>query len=172
LFEEIRAVGGVVAGLEAGWFQQNRRIGDAAAVGDRQHRRAIVGVNEFVTNSRAQHPTLKVGMTPSGRSASEWRRCVRSAMALPVNNRSTGCAWRPEGARTYFPSSSSVRGSTALYEIRAALETSLARTGAGILLARPRLLATQLKSAGLASTWPRTITSRDTNAANETNCHE
>ncbi|HEY0778010.1 MAG TPA: methylmalonyl-CoA mutase family protein, partial [Gemmatirosa sp.] len=50
LFEEIEEQGGVVAGLEAGWFQ--RRIAESAARQQwefEQARKLIVGVNEFVT---------------------------------------------------------------------------------------------------------------------------
>jgi methylmalonyl-CoA mutase N-terminal domain/subunit len=63
LFDEIDAVGGVVRGLEAGWFQ--RKIAQSAARQQweiEQHRRVIVGVNEFVTNEpELAIPTLKVG---------------------------------------------------------------------------------------------------------------
>jgi methylmalonyl-CoA mutase, N-terminal domain len=63
LFDEIDANGGVVAGLESGWFQ--RKIAQSAARQQweiEQHRRAIVGVNEFVTDEpELSIPTLKVG---------------------------------------------------------------------------------------------------------------
>src|SRR5436853_5472178 len=51
LFAEIDRVGGVVPGLEQGWFQ--RKIAESAARQQweiEQHRRVIVGVNEFVTD--------------------------------------------------------------------------------------------------------------------------
>jgi methylmalonyl-CoA mutase, N-terminal domain len=63
LFEEIDAAGGVVPGLETGWFQ--RRIAEAAARQQwevEQHRRVIVGVNEFVTDEpELTIPLLRVG---------------------------------------------------------------------------------------------------------------
>jgi methylmalonyl-CoA mutase N-terminal domain/subunit len=63
IFEQIDAVGGVVAGLEQGWFQ--RKIAESAARQQweiEQHRRVVVGVNEFVTNEpELTIPTLKVG---------------------------------------------------------------------------------------------------------------
>jgi methylmalonyl-CoA mutase N-terminal domain/subunit len=63
LFAEIEQVGGVVAGLEEGWFQ--RKIHESAARQQweiEQHRRVIVGVNEFVSEGDALDiPTLKVG---------------------------------------------------------------------------------------------------------------
>jgi methylmalonyl-CoA mutase N-terminal domain/subunit len=62
LFEEIEQVGGVVRGIETGWFQ--RKIAEAAARQQweiEQHRRVIVGVNEFVTDEEALTiPLLKV----------------------------------------------------------------------------------------------------------------
>ncbi|HWJ45146.1 MAG TPA: methylmalonyl-CoA mutase family protein, partial [Gaiellaceae bacterium] len=63
LFAEIHEVGGVVAGLEQGWFQ--RKIHESAARQQweiEQHRRVIVGVNEFVTEEEALDiPILKIG---------------------------------------------------------------------------------------------------------------
>src|SRR5437763_1162815 len=56
LFAEIDRFGGVVRGLEHGWLQ--RKIGESAARQQwevEQHRRVIVGVNEFVTDE----PELK-----------------------------------------------------------------------------------------------------------------
>ncbi len=51
LFEQIAQIGGVVRGLETGWLQ--RRINESAARQQweiEQHRRIIVGVNDFVTD--------------------------------------------------------------------------------------------------------------------------
>jgi methylmalonyl-CoA mutase N-terminal domain/subunit len=63
MFAEIEGVGGVVRGIEQGWFQ--RRIAQSAARQQweiEQHRRVIVGVNEFVTDEpELTIPTLKVG---------------------------------------------------------------------------------------------------------------
>jgi methylmalonyl-CoA mutase N-terminal domain/subunit len=63
MFVEIEQQGGVVRGIEQGWFQ--RRIAQAAARQQweiEQHRKVIVGVNEFVTNEpELQIPTLRVG---------------------------------------------------------------------------------------------------------------
>jgi methylmalonyl-CoA mutase, N-terminal domain len=64
LFERIEEVGGVVRGIEQGWFQ--RKIAESAARQQweiEQHRRVIVGVNEFVTaEDELSIPTLKVGV--------------------------------------------------------------------------------------------------------------
>jgi methylmalonyl-CoA mutase, N-terminal domain len=63
LFAEIDAIGGVVRGLEDGWFQ--RKIAQSAARQQweiEQHRRVIVGVNEFVTDEESLAiPLLKIG---------------------------------------------------------------------------------------------------------------
>jgi methylmalonyl-CoA mutase N-terminal domain/subunit len=63
LFAEIETIGGVVRGLEDGWFQ--RKIAQSAARQQweiEQHRRVIVGVNEFVTDEESLAiPLLKIG---------------------------------------------------------------------------------------------------------------
>src|SRR5678809_775993 len=65
LFTQIEEIGGVVRGLETGWLQ--RRIAESAARQQweiEQHRRVIVGVNEFVTEEDALTiPILKIGET-------------------------------------------------------------------------------------------------------------
>ena len=63
MFAEIETVGGVVEGLEQGWFQ--RKIHESAARQQweiEQHRRVIVGVNEFISDGDALDiPTLRIG---------------------------------------------------------------------------------------------------------------
>src|SRR5665213_873977 len=65
LFEEIDRAGGVVRALETGWFQ--RRIAESAARQQweiEQHRRIIVGVNDFIVeNDELTIPLLKIGDT-------------------------------------------------------------------------------------------------------------
>ena len=65
LFAHIEEVGGVVRGLETGWLQ--RKIAESAARQQweiEQHRRVIVGVNEFVTDEpELTIPLLKIGNT-------------------------------------------------------------------------------------------------------------
>jgi len=65
LFTQIEEVGGVVRGLETGWLQ--RKIAESAARQQweiEQHRRVIVGVNEFVTDEpELTIPLLKIGNT-------------------------------------------------------------------------------------------------------------
>src|SRR5436305_14489323 len=63
LFKQIDEVGGVVSGLEQGWFQ--RKIHESATRQQweiEQRRRVIVGVNEFETQEEAlEIPTLRIG---------------------------------------------------------------------------------------------------------------
>ena len=63
LFGQIERIGGVVQGIEQGWFQ--RRIAESAARQQwelEQRRRLVVGVNEFVTDEpELSIPVLKVG---------------------------------------------------------------------------------------------------------------
>src|SRR5204863_1709046 len=68
LFTEIEREGGVVRGLEQGWFQ--RKIAESAARQQweiEQHRRVIVGVNEFVTDE----PELTIPLRRVGEDT--WR---------------------------------------------------------------------------------------------------
>jgi methylmalonyl-CoA mutase N-terminal domain/subunit len=63
MFEQIEEQGGVVRGIEQGWFQ--RRIAQSASRQQweiEQRRKLIVGVNEFVTDEpELTIPTLRVG---------------------------------------------------------------------------------------------------------------
>ena len=63
MFQEIEEVGGVVRGIEQGWFQ--RRIAQSAARQQweiEQRRRLVVGVNEFVTDEpELAIPVLRIG---------------------------------------------------------------------------------------------------------------
>lgn len=63
LFAQIEEIGGVVQGLENGWFQ--RKIAESASRQQweiEQNRRIIVGVNDFVTDEEELSiPLLKVG---------------------------------------------------------------------------------------------------------------
>jgi methylmalonyl-CoA mutase, N-terminal domain len=125
LFDEIDANGGVVAGLESGWFQ--RKIAQSAARQQweiEQHRRAIVGVNEFVTDEpELSIPTLKVG--------ADAEREQRARMAkMRAERDQAACTQALDRLREVAKGSENVfpyilecaRRYCTLYEIRAALE--------------------------------------------------
>jgi methylmalonyl-CoA mutase, N-terminal domain len=125
LFEEIDNIGGVVKGLELGWLQ--RKIAESAARQQweiEQHRRVIVGVNEFVTEEdELKIPLLKVGERVDReqkarlkklRETRDNTRCTKALENLKKAARGTENTMPHilEAARAYCT----------LYEIRAALE--------------------------------------------------
>jgi methylmalonyl-CoA mutase N-terminal domain/subunit len=125
LFQEIENVGGVVRGLETGWFQ--RKIAESAARQQweiEQHRRVIVGVNEFVTEEpELTIPLLKVGEDTDRdqrrrlkemRDSRDNTRCKKALDALRKAARGT------ENTMPYILDAA--RAYCTLYEIRAALE--------------------------------------------------
>ncbi len=125
LFEEIEQVGGVVRGLETGWFQ--RKIAESAARQQweiEQHRRVIVGVNEFVTDEpELSIPILKVGADAeaSQRTSMAKMRAERDdAACKQALDRLRDAA---KGTENVFPHIlECARRYCTLYEIRAALE--------------------------------------------------
>jgi len=71
IFAEIEEQGGVVRGIEQGWFQ--RKIAESAMRQQweiEQHRRVVVGVNEFVT----EEPALSIPVLRVGKEADETQR--------------------------------------------------------------------------------------------------
>jgi methylmalonyl-CoA mutase N-terminal domain/subunit len=125
LFEEINAAGGVVRGLETGWFQ--RRIAESAARQQwevEQHRRVIVGVNEFVTDE----PELTIPMLRVGEDADRGQR--QRLAALRGRRDQRGCEARLTALRDACATGKNVmpfilecaRAYCTLYEIRAAME--------------------------------------------------
>ena len=125
LFEEIDAVGGVVRGLETGWFQ--RKIAESAARQQweiEQHRRVIVGVNEFATDEpELTIPILKIGEHTEREQRQRMAKLrgerddVRCHEAL---DRLRGAARGTENVMPYILECA--RRYCTLYEIRAALE--------------------------------------------------
>jgi methylmalonyl-CoA mutase N-terminal domain/subunit len=125
LFEEIEEIGGVVHGLETGWFQ--RKIAESAARQQweiEQRRKLIVGVNEFVTDE----PELTI---PLLRIGEETEREQRARMAEMRRTRDNGvCERRLEALRTAARGNENVipfildcaRAYCTLYEIRRAME--------------------------------------------------
>ena len=125
LFAEIEAVGGVVAGLEQGWFQ--RKIHESAARQQweiEQHRRVIVGVNEFVSDGDALAiPLLKIGpeVDREQRERLGQMRAERDTALCTARLERLGQAAR--GSENVFPHIlDCARAYCTLYEIRRALE--------------------------------------------------
>jgi methylmalonyl-CoA mutase, N-terminal domain len=126
LFEQIEEVGGVVRGLETGWLQ--RKINESAARQQweiEQHRRVIVGVNEFVTDE----PELSIELLKIG-EATEREQGERMAKMRAERDNSlvdTRLAALKDAAKTsenlmpYILDCA--RAYCTLYEIRAAMES-------------------------------------------------
>ena len=116
-------------GLETGWFQ--RKIAESAARQQweiEQHRRVIVGVNEFVTDeagardpdsSRSREATEREQRAAHGEDARDARQRARATKRstrlreAAATARRTSCPYILDCARAYCT----------LYEIRAAMET-------------------------------------------------
>ena len=126
LFKQIEEVGGVVRGLETGWLQ--RKINESAARQQweiEQHRRVIVGVNEFVTDGPAvEIEILKI--------AEQTEREQRQRMAKMRAERDNALVEKKLGALREAAATSRnlmpfildcARAYCTLYEIRAAMET-------------------------------------------------
>jgi methylmalonyl-CoA mutase, N-terminal domain len=125
LFAQIEEQGGVVRGLEEGWFQ--RKIAEAASRHQweiEQRRRLVVGVNEFAdANEEITIPLLKVGMD----AEREQRTRMAQMRATRDNARVQGSldALRSaaRGTQNLVPLIlDCARGYATLFEIRAALE--------------------------------------------------
>ena len=125
LFEQIAEVGGVVRGLETGWLQ--RRINESAARQQweiEQHRRVIVGVNDFVTDE----PELKIELLKIAEATEREQRQRMAKLRSERDNKlvENRLAALREAARTsenlmpYILDCA--RAYCTLYEIRAAME--------------------------------------------------
>jgi methylmalonyl-CoA mutase N-terminal domain/subunit len=124
LFTQIEEIGGVVRGLETGWLQ--RKIAESAARQQweiEQHRRVIVGVNEFVTDE----PELAIPLLKIGNTDEEQRERLASLRATRDNvlverrlNELRDAARSNENMMPHILDAA--RAYCTLYEIRAALE--------------------------------------------------
>lgn len=126
IFQQIDEVGGVVAGLEQGWFQ--RKIAESAARQQweiEQHRRVVVGVNEFVTNEpELTIPLLRVGEETTRLQEDRLRtlRATRDdALAKQRLAELTSAAATDANLIPYILDCA--RAYCTLYEIRAAMES-------------------------------------------------
>ena len=126
LFAEIDGLGGVVRCLETGWLQ--RKIAESAARQQweiEQHRKLIVGVNEFVTDEEG----LSIALLKVGQEAEDGQRARLAKLRASRDN--ALCEARLAGLRRAAASSDNTvphildcaRAYCTLYEIRAALES-------------------------------------------------
>jgi len=125
LFARIEEVGGVVQGLETGWFQ--RQIAESAARHQwelEQRRRVVVGVNDFVTDE----PELTIPLLKVGADAEREQRERMAAMRAARDG--ALCGRRLDALREAARGDANVvpfildcaRAYCTLYEIRAAME--------------------------------------------------
>ena len=126
MFAEIETVGGVVEGLEQGWFQ--RKIHESAARQQweiEQHRRVIVGVNEFVSSDgdALDIPLLRIGeeVTREQEARLAKVRAERDQVLCDARLEKLRAAAR--GTENVFPHIlDCARAYCTLFEIRRALE--------------------------------------------------
>ena len=125
MFEQISEVGGVVRGLEDGWFQ--KRIAESAARQQweiEQRRKLVVGVNEFVTDE----PELTIPLLRVGAEAEQSQRARMAALRASRDQARVDATL--EALRVAARGSENVvprildcaRAYCTLFEIRAALE--------------------------------------------------
>jgi methylmalonyl-CoA mutase, N-terminal domain len=125
LFRQIDEVGGVVQGLETGWLQ--RKINESAARQQweiEQHRKVIVGVNDFVTEeAELTIPLLRIGQEAEDeqrRAMAEMRAARDNALVAQRLDRLREAARGNENVVPFILDCA--RCYCTLYEIRAALE--------------------------------------------------
>jgi len=124
LFEEIGAQGGVVRALEIGWLQ--RKIAESAARQQwevEQHRKVVVGVNEFETDETLTIPLLKIGHDTEVEQKERMRRMRERRDNDLVQRRLEalrGAARTKENLLPFILDCARCYGT--LYEIRAAME--------------------------------------------------
>ena len=126
LFEQIAEVGGVVRGLETGWLQ--RKINESAARQQweiEQHRRVIVGVNEFVTDGPAlEIELLKIAEETEHEQRGRMAKMRATRDSALVEKRLTALREASGTSRNLMPYIlDCARVYCTLYEIRAAMET-------------------------------------------------
>ena len=126
MFEEIATVGGVVRGIETGWFQ--RKIAEAAARQQweiEQHRRVIVGVNEFVTEEDVLTiPLLKLSEDAERDQRARMKRMRGKRNGEVCERRLDALRGAARGKENVMPALiDCARAYCTLYEIRAAMET-------------------------------------------------
>src|SRR2546425_828719 len=124
LFAEVQSIGGVVKGIESGWFQ--RQIARSAEAYQREvesGNRVIVGVNDFV--SEDDHPVeiLKVSNDAEDSQRRRLARLRAERDAGPVQRRLEALTRAAESEQNVIgPMLDCARAYCTLYEIRHALE--------------------------------------------------
>ena len=124
LFAEIQSVGGVVKGIESGWFQ--RQIARSAAEFQRQAEageRVIVGVNEYVTEYDHPVEILKISNDAEASQRERLARLRRDRDGARVEERLAALRAAAERDENVLPAMlDCARADCTLYEIRHALE--------------------------------------------------
>ena len=125
LFEEIAGQGGVVPGLETGWFQ--KKIAESAARQQweiEQYRRLIVGVNAFTTEEEAlEIPLLKIDEQAAREQAAALARLRGTRDEARCQAQLARLREAARGTENVVPFIlDCARSYCTLYEIRAALE--------------------------------------------------
>ncbi|MGI9089647.1 MAG: acyl-CoA mutase large subunit family protein [Gemmatimonadaceae bacterium] len=125
LFAQIAEVGGVVMGLETGWLQ--RKIAESSARQQwevEQHRRTIVGVNEFVSDEEGLTiPLLKVGAEAEAEQRVRMAKLRAERDSVLVQNRLEALRDAARTDTNLMPYIlNCARAYCTLYEIRAAME--------------------------------------------------
>ena len=126
LFAEIEQQGGVVRGLETGWFQ--RKIAQSAARQQweiEQHRRVIVGVNEFIAEAdELTIPLLKIDEQAARDQAAALTRLRTTRDNALCKQSLDALRHAAHGTQNVVPLIlDCARSYCTLYEIRAALES-------------------------------------------------
>ena len=125
LFTQIDEIGGVVKGLEEGWFQ--KKIAESAARQQweiEQHRKLVVGVNEFVTDEpELSIPILRIGAEADLEQRERLAAVRASRDSVLVATRLDALRVAARGQANVVPCIlDCARAYCTLYEIRAALE--------------------------------------------------
>jgi methylmalonyl-CoA mutase N-terminal domain/subunit len=124
-FAEIERMGGVVRGIETGWFQ--RQIAQSASRHQReleQRRRVVVGVNDFaVDEPDVPIPLLKIGEEAATAQAARLAELRRTRDGGLVRKRLDALAEAARRSENVIPAMlDAARACATLFEIREALE--------------------------------------------------
>jgi methylmalonyl-CoA mutase N-terminal domain/subunit len=124
LFAQIHEQGGVVRGLEDGWFQ--KRIAESASRQQweiEQRRKLVVGVNEFVTDETLTIPLLKMDESAAAQQTARLGALRASRDNALVQRHLDALRAAARGTENVVPHIlECARAYATLYEIRAALE--------------------------------------------------